>query len=71
MKYCCPAMEKFAHPTEPGLGVMVVIRKWRPSFFLMYSKDWQVPVAEAGIQIQHCPFCGSKLTGASSMIESG
>jgi hypothetical protein len=64
-------MEKFAHPTEPGLGVMVVIRKWRPSFFLMYSKDWQVPVAEAGIQIQHCPFCGSKLTGASSMIESG
>jgi hypothetical protein len=71
MKYCCPALAKLAHPTEPGLGVMVVIGKWGASFFLMYSKDWQVPVAEAGIPIQHCPFCGSKLTGPSSMVESG
>ena len=62
MTYCCPDLEKLAHPREPGLGLLIVINKRGPRFILEYRKDWQVPVAEAGIQIKFCPYCGSKLT---------
>jgi hypothetical protein len=58
---CCPDMEKLVHPSEAGLGLAVLINKRGPRFFLMYQKDWQVPIAEAGIQINFCPYCGGKL----------
>jgi hypothetical protein len=62
LNYCCPDLEKLVHPTEAGLGLAVLINKRAPRFFLMYQKDWQVPVSEAGIQIKFCPYCGGKLT---------
>jgi hypothetical protein len=62
LAYCCSDMEKLAHPKEPGLGLVIVINKRGPRFFLMYQKDWNVPSAEAGIQIGFCPYCGNKLT---------
>jgi hypothetical protein len=66
MSYCCPDLEKLAHhPREPGLGLFFVINKRGPRFILEYRKDWQVPVAEAGIQIKFCPYCGNNLTLAS------
>jgi hypothetical protein len=67
--YCCPDLEKLVHPGEAGLGLLIVINKRGPRFFLEYRKDWQVPVAEAGIQIRFCPYCGSELKGPSSMRE--
>jgi len=69
MTYCCPELEKLAHPTEAGLGLVTIINKRGPRFFLLYQKDWQVPAAEAGIQIKFCPYCGSKLTGPPLMPE--
>jgi hypothetical protein len=65
MSYCCPDLEKLAHPREAGLGLLILINKRGPSFILEYRKDWQVPVAEAGVPIKFCPYCGSKLTLAS------
>jgi hypothetical protein len=62
LNYCCPDLEKLVHPTEAGLGLAVLMNKGGPRFFLMYQKDWQVPVAEAGIQINFCPYCAGKLT---------
>jgi len=58
---CCPDLERLSHPKEPGLGLIVSINKRGPRFFLMYQNDWQVPFAEAGTQINYCPYCGSKL----------
>jgi hypothetical protein len=63
LNYCCPDFKKLVHPAEAGLGLVVLTNKRGPRFFLMYQKDWQVPVAEAGIQINFCPYCGDKLKG--------
>ena len=60
MNYCCAELEKLSHP-QSGLGLMRVTNKRGTRFFLLYQKDWHVPVAEDGIQIHFCPFCGSKL----------
>ena len=60
MNCCCAQLDKLIHP-QNGLGLMRVINKWETRFFLLYRKDWHVPVAEGGIQIHFCPFCGSKL----------
>jgi hypothetical protein len=60
MDYCCSELEKLLHP-QGGLGIMRVTNKRGTRFLFMYQKDWNVPVAEAGIQIHFCPFCGSKL----------
>ena len=60
MDYCCSELEKLLHP-QSGLGIMRVTNKRGTRFLFMYQKDWNVPVAEAGIQIHFCPFCGSKL----------
>jgi hypothetical protein len=65
MTYCCPELEKLAHPSEAGFRLVVVINKRGPRFLLMYQKAWQLPVAEGGIQIRFCPYCGSKLIGPS------
>jgi hypothetical protein len=27
----------------------------------MYQKDWNIPAAEAGIQIKFCPYCVTEL----------
>lgn len=69
LTYCCSDLEKLAHPKEAGLGLIVVINKRGPRFFLMYQEDWNVPIAEAGIQINFCPYCGSKLTISASAPE--
>jgi hypothetical protein len=70
MTYCCPDLEKLAHPTEAGLGLFIIIDKRGSRFIIEYRKDWYVPVAEAGILITFCPYCGSKLTtGPSSASE--
>jgi hypothetical protein len=60
---CCPDLEGLvAKPgREAGLGLLLVMNKRGPRFFLEYRKDWQVPVAEAGIQIEFCPYCGRNL----------
>jgi hypothetical protein len=64
LNYCCADLERLAHPKESGLGLMIVIRSRQdPMFILEYRKDWQVPVAEAGIRIKFCPYCGSELKG--------
>jgi hypothetical protein len=67
MSYCCPDLEKLLHHPreEAGLGLLLVINKRGPRFILEYRKDWQVPIAEAGVRIKFCPYCGSKLTLAS------
>jgi hypothetical protein len=62
LNYSCPDLEKLVHPAEAGLGLAVLMNKRSPRFFLMYQKDWQVPVAESGIQVNFCPYCGGKLT---------
>jgi hypothetical protein len=63
MTYCCPDLEKLTHPSGAGLGLLRVTNKRGSRFILEYRKDWQIPVAEAGIQIKFCPYCGNKLTG--------
>lgn len=60
MNYCCAELEKLSHP-QSGLGLMRLTNKRGSRFFLLYQKDWRVPVAEGGIQLRFCPFCGSKL----------
>ena len=60
VNYCCAELEKLIQ-TQNGLGIMKVTNKWGTRFLLLYQKDWHVPVAEAGIQIHFCPFCGTKL----------
>jgi hypothetical protein len=69
---CCPGLEKLVDrkPGEAGLGLVILTGKRGSRFFLEYRKDWQVPVAEAGIEIKFCPFCGRELTGPSSMRET-
>jgi hypothetical protein len=62
MNYCCADLEKLIHP-KSGLGLMWVTNKRGTRFFLLYEKDWHVPLAEGGFQIHFCPFCGSKLIG--------
>jgi hypothetical protein len=62
-------MEKLAHPGATGLGLLVMINKRGPRFFLEYRKDWQVPAAEAGTQISFCPYCGSELKGLFPRLE--
>lgn len=68
---CCSNLEKLADRKsgEAGLGLMIVTHKCGTRFFLENRKDWQVPVAEAGIEIKFCPYCGSQLTGPSSVRE--
>jgi hypothetical protein len=60
---CCAELEKLIVSPEKqkGLGLMIVVHKWGPTFLLMYSRDWTLPEAEAGVQIKFCPFCGTKL----------
>jgi hypothetical protein len=62
---CCPDLEHLiAKPDwKNRLGLMIVINKRGPQFFLQYQKDWSVPVAADGIQIAFCPYCGSQLRG--------
>jgi hypothetical protein len=67
MTYCCPDLEKLVHPSGAGFGLLWIINKRGSRFFLEYRKDWQVPIAEDGIQIKFCPFCGSRLTSLSLM----
>ena len=69
LTYCCSELEKLAHPKEAGLGLHVVTNKRGPRFFPMYQKDWNVPVADAGIEISFCPCCGRKLTTSASVPE--
>jgi len=64
VNYCCAELEKLIHP-QSGLGLVRVTNKGETRFLLLYQRDWHVPVAEAGIQIHFCPFCGSKLNLAS------
>ena len=59
MTYCCPDLEKLARLEEGGLGLVRVTNKSGTRFLLMYRKDWHVPIAEAGIQILFCPYCGT------------
>ena len=62
LSYCCADLERLAHPIEPGLGLITVIRsRIGPRFYLMYQKDWNIPAAEAGIQIKFCPYCVTEL----------
>jgi hypothetical protein len=60
---CCPDLEKLiAKPDrEKGLGLFILINKRGPRFILEYRKDWGVPLADAGILIKFCPYCGSDL----------
>jgi hypothetical protein len=60
MNYCCSELENLLHP-QSGLGIMRVTNKRGTRFLFMYQEDWHAAVAEAGIQIHFCPFCGSKL----------
>jgi hypothetical protein len=60
VNYCCAELEKLIH-SQSSLGIMRMTNKRGTRFLLLYQKDWHVPVAEAGIQIHFCPFCGSKL----------
>ena len=60
MNCCCAELEKLIHP-QGGLGLMRLTNKWGTRFFLLYQKDWNVPVAEGGIQIHFGRFFGSKL----------
>jgi len=62
MSYWCSDLEKLVHPKEAGLGLLIVVDKRGPHFILEYRKDWRISIAEAGIQISCCPYCGSKLT---------
>jgi hypothetical protein len=73
MKYahCCSELEKLAHPSGAGLG-LVILKKRRLRFFLgyrKYRKDWLLDFADVGIEIKFCPYCGSKLTRPSSMLD--
>jgi hypothetical protein len=65
MASCCPDLEKLIRPGGTGIGLLLVTNRRGSRFILEYRKDWQVPIAEDGIQIKFCPFCGSKLTGPS------
>ncbi len=69
MAYCCADLDRLAHPSKPGLGLMVLRNRWGPRFILEYRQDWHVPKAEAALLFQFCPFCGTKPT--SLMEESG
>jgi hypothetical protein len=60
VNYCCAELEKFLQP-QSGIGIIRVTNKRGTRFLLMFQEDWHVPVAEAGVQIHFCPFCGSKL----------
>jgi hypothetical protein len=66
MTYCCTGLEKLIPPKGRGLGLFLIINQRGSRFFLEYRKDWSAPVSEATIQIQFCPFCGTKLTNPSS-----
>lgn len=65
---CCSDLEKLVDRKsgEAALGLLILIGRKGSRFILEYRKDWQIPVAEAGIEIKFCPYCGSKLTGVSS-----
>jgi hypothetical protein len=67
MIYCCPDLDKLAHPKDGAIGLVTVIDRRGARFLLLYQKDWKVPVAETGVQIHLCPYCGTKL---SDLIES-
>jgi hypothetical protein len=71
MKYahCCSELEKLAHPSGAGLGLAILANKRGARFFLEYRKDWLVSAAKIFIEIKFCPYCGSRLTGPSSMRE--
>jgi hypothetical protein len=60
---CCSDLEKLiAKPDrEKGFGLLWMINKRGTRFFLEYRRDWKVPIADAGMQIAFCPYCGSKL----------
>lgn len=66
---CCSDLQKLVDRKsgEAGHGLVILINKRGSRFFLEYRKDWQVPFAEAGIEIRFCPYCGSELTGPPSM----
>src|SRR4051794_18198022 len=61
MTYCCKDLENFGQRTGAGLVLLTLIDKGGPRFFIEYRKDWDSPIAEAGIQIRFCPYCGRKL----------
>ena len=60
---CCSDLENLiAKPyKEKGLGLLWVINKRGTHFTLEYRRDWKVPIADDAIQINFCPYCGSKL----------
>jgi hypothetical protein len=60
---CCSDLEiLIAKPgRDKGLGLLILINKRGPRFILEYRKDWGVPVADAGIHIKFCSYCGSDL----------
>ena len=63
IEMCCPDLEKLlAKPGRAaGLGLTVMINRRGSSFLIEYRKDWQIPSAEAGMQVRFCPYCGRKL----------
>ena len=75
LKYCCPDLEKLAHPADSGLGLVIAVRRRVTLYHLEYRKDWHVPHAESAINIAFCPFCGCKLPSLhlemSGLSESG
>jgi len=60
---CCSDLEELiAKPDkEKGLGLLWVIKKRGTRFILEYRRDWKIPLADDGIQITFCPYCGRKL----------
>jgi hypothetical protein len=69
VNYWCAEFEKLIHP-QSGLEIMRVTNKWGTRFLILYQEDWHVPVAEAGIEIHFCPFCGSKLSWPSNRLSN-
>ena len=60
---CCSDLEKLIvkPDKEKGLGLLWVINKRGTRFILEYRRDWKIPLADDGIQITFCPYCGRKL----------
>ena len=63
MTYCCAELEKLTHYGETRLGLVRITNRRGTRFIIEYRKDWSVSVAEAGLEIKFCPFCGTKLVG--------